>query len=418
MFSKLSTLPVPYLINGLHGIERETIRLNPQGNLSQVSHEKALGVALGDAHFTVDFAECQLEIVTDPAKDLPSLLKNFTTLHEEVINKLNAETLWLYSMPPLCEASEIKLAYQESTDASGQEKYLYRKGLCQRYGKMMQTISGIHYNFSFDPRLFPLLGLRQDQAYFKMIRNFWRFYPILIYLFGASPLCYENSLKPHVNDQEFLTPIAENRYVGPAATSLRLSELGYHNPDVPNLRICYQTLDTYLETLQRQVSTVYEPYLKIPAQNQLNAFYLQQEGEHYAPIRPKANPAIKKRSLQALKESGIHYLEVRTLDLNPLLPLGFEIETLAFIDLFLIYCLLEEDHPFDFVGYKKMALEVAKFGRENTRIIAEGSRILKAISPIVTHLNNPLYIKALKIQEEKLHDPQKLPSYLVLKHFL
>lgn len=417
MFAKLSQLPPEYLTQGRHGLERETLRLNPQGMLSGVPHQTALKTRWNDPHFTVDFAENQLEIVTNPHQTLVELMQEFQRLHAQAEKRIGTETLWLHSMPPFCTKDEIKLSYAGSSDPAEQSRYTYRKGLCHRYGKMMQTICGIHYNFSFDPRLFPLLELSQDEAYFKITRNFWRFYPILIYLFGASPICYENSRKTHVNDQDFLKPLDDKRYFGPTATSLRLSELGYHNPDVPELRICYQTLETYLDTLQKEISTVYAPYLKIPAGDQLNAFYLQQEGEHYAPIRPKANPALKNRPIEALRESGIHYIEVRILDLNPLLPLGLEIETLAFLDLFLIYCLLEQDYPFDFVGYKKAALEVAKFGRNNPRIIEQGNQILKALRPIVTHLKNPLYEKAFEIQEEKLLHPEKLPSNLVLKHF-
>ena len=46
---------------------------------------------------------------------------------------------------------------------SGKLKKLYRVGLSHRYGSMMQTVSGIHYNFSFDDRLFEQWVIPSDR---------------------------------------------------------------------------------------------------------------------------------------------------------------------------------------------------------------------------------------------------------------
>lgn len=407
-----SKIPALLLLKGLRGLERETLRLDHTGHLSQSSHEQRLGVSIDDPIFTVDFAECQVEIVSPPHQNVSQLIESFGKIASELNQKLGDEKLWHYSMPPLCTLPEIKLAYQDGT---ANPKYIYRKGLCHRYGKMMQTICGIHYNFSFHDDLFPILQQSKNEAYFKIIRNFWRFYPLLIYLFGASPFCFENSRKPHVDDHSFLEAAGDQRYIGPHATSLRLSELGYHNPDVPELRVAYDNLEAYLKTLGKATSTIYEPYLKIPKTDQLNAYYLQMEGEHYAPIRPKANPKIKTRPLEALKTGGVHYIEVRILDLNPLLPLGIDLDTLAFIDLFLLHCLFTpEASSFDFTTYKKRALEIAKFGRKDPHIVQDGLNLLKAMIPLLNHLNNPIYTKAFNTQIEKLQNPKTLPSHLIL----
>ena len=50
------------------------------------------------------------------------------------------------------------------TSNVGRAKTVYRMGLSYRYGRRMQTISGIHYNFS-------LPGVGSD-GYFALIRNF------------------------------------------------------------------------------------------------------------------------------------------------------------------------------------------------------------------------------------------------------
>lgn len=401
------------LIKGLRGLEREGLRLNPAGQLSQQSHESVLGLSANDPVFTLDFAECQLELVTPPFANLPDLMAYLAHTAEHLTQKLKPETLWPYSMPPRATAADIKIAdFGHSDDAL--KKLTYRKGLCHRYGKMMQTICGIHYNFSFHDDFFIALGQTKNQAYFKMIRNFWRHYPILLYLFGASPYCFENSRKPHLNDQAFLQPLQNQLYIGPDATSLWQSELGYHNPDVADLRICFKNLDTYIDSLHKATSTEYAPYRSFPSDQQLNAYYLQIENEYYAPIRPKPNPKCKMRPIEALKHGGIQYIEVRILDLNPLLPLGIDIDTLAFIDLFLLYCLFSEDQPFAFEKYKSRALDIAKFGRKDAHIAEEGIAILKDMQRLLQHLQAPLYEHAWHTQWTKLHDPSTLPSARIL----
>ncbi len=397
-----------FLNSGLHGLERENLRLDQNGHLSQRSHLEALGVLPTNSNYTLDFAECQLELVTPPFATIPALMDYLQHSTELLTQKLGTEHLWPHSMPPHCSLSEIKIA-QFGEDAESKKKYLYRKGLCHRYGKMMQTICGIHYNRSFDPALFASLGLSQNEAYFKIIRNFYQFYPLLIYLFGASPFCYANSRKAHLDDSRFLTPSGD-LYIGKAATSLRQSELGYHNPPA-EFNVCYNSLESYLRFLKRATSTVYEPYTHIPAHEQLNAYYLQQEGEYYAPIRPKPAPHIKLRPIEALEQGGIHYIEVRCLDLNPLLPLGIDASTLAFVDLFLLYCLIAKEGKLDCATCKEKALTIAKFGQDNPSIIEEGLMILKAMEPYAT---DTLHADALALQYEKLKDPHQLPSSQIL----
>jgi glutamate--cysteine ligase len=308
----------------------------------------------------------------------------------------------------------VKIAHFGATPEA-RDKYRYRQGLCHRYGKMMQTICGIHYNVSFTPELFQALGLTPSEGYFKIIRNFYRCYPLLIYLFGASPFCYANSLKPKLDCSSFLTS-QNDVYIGQTATSLRQSELGYHNPYVPDLSPCYNSLASYLKALEKATTTVYEPYLAFPADQQLNANYLQIENEYYAPIRPKANPALKSRPLIALQQGGVAYIEVRLLDLNPLLPLGIDESSLAFIDLFLLHCLFTPDQlNINCKASKEKAPAIAKFGRAIPAIVEEGLAMLENLKPLVTHLNQSLYYTAWDAQLVKLQDPAKLPSSQILE---
>ncbi len=410
---QIPTLISKFLASGQRGLERENLRLDPQGHLSTHSHFEILGVAPSNPHLTLDFAESQLELVTPAFATLPELMTYLQKATEGLQQKLGSETLWSHSMPPLCKSSDIRIAYF-GDDPESQQKYIYRQGLCHRYGKNMQIICGIHYNVSFDPQLFQALSLNANEAYFKIIRNFYRFYPLLIYLFGASPFCHENSRKAHIDDSEFLHKHGDI-YIGKYATSLRQSELGYFNPKVPELDICYKNLNTYLKTLERAISTIYEPYLKIPANEQLNSNYLQIEGEHYAPIRPKADPTIKARPITALNKAGVHYIEVRVLDLNPLLPLGVDIDALAFIDLFLMYCLFTDEENLDCFQCKNQALNVAKFGRQMHSIVNQGLDILATIKTLMTEVTDPMYQHAWEVQYKKLQNINLLPSSQILQ---
>ena len=70
-------------------------------------------------------------------------------------------------------------------------------GLALRYGRTMQSIAGIHYNYSLNEEVWRLLHAEQQSTanavdyqsdrYLAMIRNFRRTNWLLMYLFGASP---------------------------------------------------------------------------------------------------------------------------------------------------------------------------------------------------------------------------------------
>ncbi|MCX7123637.1 MAG: hypothetical protein NTV32_08260, partial [Gammaproteobacteria bacterium] len=354
-----------------HGIERENLRLNPDHHLSQKTHSEALGVSPNDETFTLDFSESQLEIVTPPHENIPQLMHHLKKLTEQAQDKIAPEVLWPYSMPPFFDVNEIKLARFGDTPEA-QQKFLYRKGLCYRYGRMMQVICGLHYNISFQDSfwksyrtLYPTDLNDQDlknQVYFKMMRQFLQHYDVLILLFGAAPFCYAPSLKPHV-DCHFLKTEDQHLYYGPEATSLRLSELGYHNPTEPELQVKYDSLNTYTETLYTATHTPYPLYANIPKEGQLNENYLQIENEYYAPIRPKPYPNLTHLPLtEQLQMKGVNYLEIRIFDLNPLLPLGIDAPTLHFTDLFMLYMALSPETPLNLNQSKQNALNMAKFG--------------------------------------------------------
>ena len=407
-----------------HGIERENLRLDTDQHLSQRTHSEALGVSPNDATFTLDFSESQLEIVTPPHNSIPELLRHLQKLTEEACQKIAPETLWTSSMPPFFHVDEIKLARFGDTPAD-QQKFLYRKGLCHRYGRMMQVICGLHYNISFQESfwqsyrtLYPSHLEDQDlknQVYFKIMRQFLHHYPLLIILFGASPTCFAPSLKSKV-DCSFLKTEDQHLYYGPEATSLRLSELGYHNPPVPELQVSYDSLAAYVKSLHRATHTAYPPYANIPKDGQLNANYLQIENEYYAPIRPKPYPGLTHLPLtEQLQTGGVNYLEIRIFDLNPLLPLGIDAATLHFTDLFMLYMALsEETTTLDLQYSKQNALTMAKFGL-NPRHLQNSLPLLNQLKQLAEALNSPIHQASVQIQVDKINHPENLPAYQILQ---
>lgn len=337
------------------GIEKESLRVTPQGAISELDHPKALGSALTNPYITTDFAEALLEFITPAYTDLDECLGMLENIHLFSLQNLeDEEMLWVASMPcPLSSDANIRIAEYGSSNI-GRMKNLYRRGLHNRYGSLMQVIAGLHYNFSM-PEAFwqpyqetcgderDLQAFRTDK-YLHLIRNFHRYSWLLVYLFGASPA----ACKCFVQGRDHgLQEFDDKSLYLPDATCLRMGNLGYKSEAQKSLFVCYNQLDIYADCLSKAMHEPYEEYEKIGLKRdgeylQINANLLQLENEFYSTIRPKRNVASGQRPLDALTEGGIEYVEVRALDLNPYLPLGIDAEQIRFLDTFLLHCLLAE----------------------------------------------------------------------------
>ncbi len=326
------------------GIERELIRTTPESRISNLSHPKELGSALTHPYITTDFAEAQLELVTPAMTKRKAMFDSLASLHHFVAANLpNNEIMWGASMPPaLPSDDDIVIATYGSSNA-GQHKVRYRKGLANRYGKRMQLISGIHYNFSFPDSFWatlhshmsselPLSEFISDR-YFHLIRNVLRNGWIIPYLFGTSPAVD----KSYVTNQDHpLRVFDEDTYYLPWATSLRLSNMGYSSNEQSLYPVSFNNKQEYLADLCHALSTPSDRYTHLNADQQLNGSVLQLENELYGPVRPKiVNDQL--RPLYAMCHHGIQYIELRSLDNNPFLPLGINEEQSHFIDAFLAY---------------------------------------------------------------------------------
>jgi glutamate--cysteine ligase len=352
--SFLKQQPPPiYLVDIVRGIEKENLRVTPLGKIAQTDHPASLGSALTHPSITTDFSESLLEMVTPPVKGIPRLVQELSELQALIYRHLDQELLWPASMPPWVNAQdEIRLAYY-GTSNSGTLKHVYRLGLSYRYGRIMQAIAGIHYNISFPDALFeqlqahlkdtqPLMQFRSNR-YLGTIRTYFRHYWLLAYLFGASPICMKSSVKGEVPD--FLTAVNPQTLIGQYATCLRMSRLGYQNAAQSQLNIQFNDLTAYADSLLAATRLPHQAFSEIGVKvdgeyRQLNDSILQIENEYYSPIRPKQIVERCERPATALKARGVAYLEVRVTDLNPLLPLGIDASQIAFMDVFMMYCVL------------------------------------------------------------------------------
>ncbi len=361
---------LPLLRQLRRGIEKESLRIDSAGRLAQTPHATVLGSALTHPSITTDYSEALLEFITPVASDIDITLSQLDAIHRFVYAVLPEENLWTASMPcVLGTDADIPVAQYGSSN-SGRMKTIYRIGLGYRYGRKMQTIAGIHYNFSLPetlwPQLFdmapgPELQARVTDAYFGLIRNFRRYAWLLIYLFGASPALCKSFLDGPVakNQGHRLQEFDDYTLYQPHGTSLRMGDLGYQSNAQEKLNVCYNRLDTYIQTLKSGILEAYPDYQRIGVEvdgeyRQLSAGLLQIENEFYSPIRPKRVAQRGETALTALAHRGVEYIEVRCLDVNPFLPIGVDAETLRFIDAFLLFCLFEESPYCDDSGRREL----------------------------------------------------------------
>jgi glutamate--cysteine ligase len=379
----LQAAPWNSSITGIRrGIERETLRIKPDGRLSQLDHPLALGSALTHPLITTDFSESLLEFITPAQSNIEVTVAQLTDIHKFALSQLGQEQLGAGSMPCFIEhQDEIRLAYYGTSNV-GRMKTVYRQGLKNRYGSMMQAISGVHFNFSIPQDFWQhyqqMLGDQSDLAdfvsaqYLGLIRNYKRYVWLIVYLFGASPAMCKSFLQGRQSKYVF-EPLGKGTLYLPYATSLRMSDLGYTNSAQSALNVSYNNLPDYIKGLQQAITTPSAEYQGIGVKvdgsyQQLNTNILQIENEFYSTIRPKRTTQSGERPTCALAKRGVEYIEVRALDVNPFSAIGISAEQMRFLDLFLLYCLLEQS--------PSMSSEQQDIADQNLRkVVTDGRRL-------------------------------------------
>jgi glutamate--cysteine ligase len=350
------------------GIEKESLRALPNGSLALTPHPIALGAALTHPHITTDYSESQLELITGVHAGVDDCLRELTEVHQAVYRALADERLWVGSMPCELPADETIPIGRYGSSNVGRAKSVYRMGLGQRYGRRMQTISGIHYNWSIP-------GVGTD-GYLGAIRNFRREGWLLLYLFGASPALCSSFV---AGREHGLDRLADHTLYLPHATSLRMGRLGYQSDAQSSIAVSYNCLESYAASLQDALVTPYPAYEAIGVQtpggdyNQLSTNLLQIENEFYSTIRAKRVIRSGERPLHALRERGVEYIEVRLMDLDPFEPVGIGADTMRVLDAFLLHCLTAnspDDTPDEIDANARNQHRVAARGREPGLMLA------------------------------------------------
>ena len=423
----LSTL-APARLQGIRrGIEKESLRATLTGALALTPHPAALGSALTHPNITTDYSESQLELITGVHASVEQCLEELTQVHQFTYRALGDELMWVSSMPCQLPADENIPIGRYGASNVARAKSVYRMGLAHRYGRRMQTISGIHYNWS-------LPGVT-DAEYFGLIRNFRRHAFLLLYLFGASPALCSSFVagRPHE-----LQPLGDGSMFMPHGTSLRMGRLGYQSDAQASLAVSYNSLEGYAASLQDALTRPWPAYEAIGIRNlggdynQLGTSLLQIENEFYGTIRPKRVINPGERPLHALRERGVEYVEVRLMDLDPFETVGINAQTMRFIDVFLLHCLLSDspdDTPQEIADLAQNQHLTAARGREpGLKLRRNGAEVTLAdwglelvgqCLPIAAALDaaqgsGTAHADAVRAAGAALRNPDSLPSARVL----
>ncbi|SEP88412.1 glutamate--cysteine ligase [Ectothiorhodospira magna] len=428
------------------GLEKESLRVESDGSIAHTPHPPALGAALTHPWITTDYSEALLEFITPPCNSPGEALAFLQDLHVFTYPRIGTEYLWATSMPcVLPGAQEIPVAHYGHSNA-GRMKTVYRLGLGHRYGRLMQVIAGVHFNFSMGDCFWPIyqqaLGVPgeearrfRDRAYFGMIRNLQRLGWLIPYLFGASPAVCKSFLAGRPTT---LAEFDAHTFYEPWATSLRMGDIGYQNrkEEESGIKANYDSLDAYIRGLSHAISTPSPEYARIGVEvdgeyRQLNANILQIENEYYSTVRPKPLTQGNERPTVALERRGVAYVELRSVDVNVFDPLGVNESQLRFLEALMIHALLLDSPPIS--DLERFAIDhnqsaTAHRGRDPSLVLMRGgeqvplrvwaTEILTQMAPLCQvldagHGDRP-YSRSLATQQARVADGALTPSARML----
>ena len=428
------------------GVEKESLRVSPDGSISYHPHPVSTGAALTNPYITTDYSEALVEFITPPFEHIEQVLQFLRDTQTFVYGELGDEILWATSMPCVVSGeTSIPLAQYGSSNAATM-KTVYRRGLGHRYGRTMQVIAGVHFNYSLPDSFWNLYQKSENdeqplqdfisEQYFSQIRNLQRYGWLVPYLFGASPAVCKSFLG---GAETTLEEFDANTYYEPYATSLRMGDIGYQNNKESEIGIkaCYRNVDAYIQSLEYAINTESPEYKTIGVKKndryeQLNANILQIENEYYSTVRPKQILQGNEKPTIALKKRGVQYVELRSLDVNAFDPLGINETQLRFLEAFMVFCLLQESPQICFSEREeidKNELDVAHRGRDPELKLSRDAApcslkewglelcgMMKGICELLdqSHEKSP-YIEALNQQIEKIKNPDLTPSAKMLK---
>jgi len=432
------------------GIEREALRVLPDGQLSKQGHYNQLGSALTHGQITTDYSETLLEFITPVSHSPEQAIAQLQDIQKYTFANIDGELLWPMSMPCFVDDEDKIPLAQYGNSNIGKMKTVYRQGLKNRYGSMMQVIAGIHFNFSFSTDFWQVQqALHENKApladfiserYFSILRNYKRYCWLIPYLYGSSPALCNSFLQGKEHKLPFKKSSSGTLYLE-HATSLRMSDLGYTSSEQSNLKICYNNLDGYVDGVQKAIALKSAQFsdigLKVNGEyQQLNTNVLQIENELYAPIRPKQVIRTGEKPSQALRERGVEYIEVRALDVNPFADTGISIEQIYFLDVFLTYCAFVDNKEFNCDSqqhHENNMNDVVMRGRDPKLLLSDancqgeialksvkewGNELFDNMAQVAVLLDKAYqsdnYSKSIARERAKINDAQLTPSARIL----
>ncbi|HGF7405732.1 TPA: bifunctional glutamate--cysteine ligase GshA/glutathione synthetase GshB [Enterococcus faecium] len=379
----------PFIDQARFGIEREGQRVDLAGNLAKTDHPAIFGDRSYHPYIQTDFSETQTEMITPVTDSIPELFQYLAAIYDVTARSIpKEEMIWPLSMPPALPEKDEEIIIAKLKNF---EDVLYRRYLAKEYGKRKQMVSGIHFNFEFGDELLRTLFSHQEEfqdfsefkteLYLKTARNFMRYRWMITYLFGASPMSEKNYFLDESHPQE---PVR----------SIRNSALGYTNH--PNVKVSYASMKQYLADIERMIEEG----------------KLSEEKEFYTPLRFRGG-----KKVADLATTGVRYIELRNIDLNPYARLGINPEQVRFLQLFLMYMLwTEEKEDCDqwvaegTTRNNKVALEQPS---DQTEFHQEGREILEGMKQMLVELD---WLDSLYLVEEALtqmdHPEQTLAAKL------
>ncbi len=436
---------------GRRGIEKEGLRYSSADTLATTPHPQRFGSPLTHKEITTDYAESLLELVTPAFRNRRDALTHLRFLHRVLANQ-GDEYILNGSMPAALDDPEAVAIGWYGNSHAGQMRRLYRKGLALRYGKGMQLIAGMHFNYSICPDIFrcyaDILDKTFDQQfindhYMNLVRNIRRYAWLIHYLFGHSPAVDASFFagKPHQ-----LEKLDASTLYLPYATSLRMSDIGYHNKTP--IIISANTLEGYIDDLRRATLEPHPAYQRLGLydksgkQQQISVNMMQIENEYYGVARPKQVPLRGEPTLTGLARRGVAYVELRALDINCFDWAGISQMQMDFLEIFMLYCLFSEAPAVDNEeerAIQQNSVAAASRGREpglmltnigvanggsdssyeQISLVDWGDKVLQQMRPIAEAMDRekfrPHYLSIVERQLELIHNDQLTPSARILR---
>lgn len=372
----------PYLLDARFGLEKESQRATFDGQLAKTDHPKILGDRSYHPYIQTDFSETQMELITPVATSISEMLRYVAAIHDVAQRSMSKkEMLWPLSMPPKLPENDRDIMIAKLDQFDG---VLYRRYLAKEYGKRKQMISGIHFNFEFSAELVKQLFAAQTDyqtieafknvLYMKVARNYLRYRWLITYLFGASPVSEAGFFRQ--NEEQPNEPVR----------SIRNSSFGYKNHE--NVKVSYESLEQYTSDIQRMVEDG----------------ILSEEKEFYSAVRLRGG-----KQMADLPKTGVRYIELRNLDLNPFTPLGADQESLEFLHLFMLFLLWtdEKEAPNDWVATGEFLNEQVALGHPyaQVKMIAEGDRLFAEMDEMLLALGLFRVQKLVETHRSQLRTP-------------